>query len=157
MQYSASTSQSAHLPLTRKPSTWRRWEFVHPPFLVTPFTASLSHIWKYPRLHALHVPSCPPCHGPPTRSPSFQRFSFGPTATTVPMTSWPGITGNLALRDISAHGLFLLFASLRSFLLREFLVQCAAPRYAWGLRLTLVRSVPAAAQSLNGTLRTREL
>ena len=61
--------------------------------------SSLSHIWNRPLLQLLHVPSWPPCHGPPARSPSFHFFSPGPTATTMPMTSWPGMRGNLALRE----------------------------------------------------------
>jgi len=77
----------------------------HPPFLFTPLTVSFSHIWNKPRLqdlqvpglnklmpsdHPVHprlIPSCPPCHGPPTRSPFFHFFSPGPVATTVPITS----------------------------------------------------------------------
>jgi len=31
---------------------------------------------------------------PPRRSPTFHLFSPGPTATTRPMTSWPGVIGN---------------------------------------------------------------
>ena len=40
-----------------------------------------------------HSPSCPPCHGPPTLSPSFHIFSESGTAATVPMTSCPGTIG----------------------------------------------------------------
>src|SRR2546423_3987769 len=46
------------------------------------------------RICEKHLPSCPPCHGPPTLSPSFHTFSDSGTATTVPMTSWPGMIGN---------------------------------------------------------------
>jgi len=39
------------------------------------------------------IPSWPPCHGAPTRSPIFHSFSPGPTATTLPIVSCPGIIG----------------------------------------------------------------
>ena len=52
-------------------------------------------------LHCLQVPSWAPCHGPPTRSPTFHFFSRGPTSTTSPISSWPGVMGHFTLMIMS--------------------------------------------------------
>ena len=68
-------------------------EHLHPPSREIPLMASLLHIWKLPRLHCLHVPSWPPCQGPPTRSPSDHLSTPSPSLTMSPTTSWPGMRG----------------------------------------------------------------
>jgi len=93
VQYSASTRDQYTKYLT---STLHNVSFesnLHPPSREIPLMASLLHIWKLPRLHCLHVPSCPPCQGPPTRSPSDHLSTPSPSLTMSPTTSWPGMRG----------------------------------------------------------------
>lgn len=55
--------------------------------------SSFSQVTKSPNRHREQVWQWPPCHPPPTRSPSFHLVSEGGTATTSPTISWPGTRG----------------------------------------------------------------
>lgn len=58
-----------------------------------PFIACWSHKLKWPEIHWVQVKQCPPCHPPPTVSPTLYALTSGPTATISPTSSCPGMRG----------------------------------------------------------------
>jgi len=56
-----------------------------------------SHSVSHPEMQCSHVPQAVCSHGIATRSPSATRVTFGPTASTMPTPSWPGMNGGVGL------------------------------------------------------------
>jgi hypothetical protein len=64
-----------------------------PPGYAMPGTCNSAQLMKSPARHEVHRWQDPPNQPTPTRVPTGQPVTSGPTASTRPATSWPGTSG----------------------------------------------------------------
>src|SRR6185312_7093895 len=85
-------------------SSRTRQNSAYPPSTSQPVKVGCRQRFSAPRRQNRQEPSVPPSHGTPTRSPVRNRVAPGPSASTTPTTSWPGVTsGRVGGRSPSAR------------------------------------------------------